>query len=178
MCSSSCSTPPARVYTCVPLSCHIFPCSTLPLHLRKTGIVPGDLIGVTVPTSLCTCWPWRLGGLEMYLLLDCTLPDQWLIACQLFHWTALPLACLSSCCKSREDGTTWKYPCGMDRDNVSKSAGDGPDSTNLQGGSSKNLHNLSASETRSPYWAGCLPLSNEIKVLIPNCLSSWAQTQQ
>lgn len=63
-------------------------------------------------------------------------------------------------------------------DNFSKSAGDGPDSNNLPRGRSKNLHNLSPSETKSPYGAGCLPFSNEIKVLIPICFSSWAQIQQ
>lgn len=108
-------------------------------------------------------------------------PAQQLISRQLFHRTVSAVLCLCfllwPCCKCRKDGTTWKVPCGMYGDHFSKSACDAPDSAYLQGGSSNNLHNLGPSEIRS-YWTGCLLFCNEGKILIPNSLTSWAQTQQ
>lgn len=100
--------------------------------------------------------------------------------------SALPLSCistsvsvLSSLALLQVQGR-WhsKLPVGVDGNHFGKSACDALYSTYKQGGSSGNHPNLIPSETRSPYSAGCLPFCNKGKTIIPNCLTSWAQTQQ
>lgn len=100
--------------------------------------------------------------------------------------SALPLSCIStsvsvlSFLALLQVQGRWhsKLPIGMDGNHFSKSACDALYSTYKQGGSSGNHPNFIPSETRSPYSAGCLPFCNERKTIIPNCLTSWAQTQQ